>query len=166
MTATDQEMERLRQVIGKIAEPIVEEAGLLVYDLTCWRRKRNIIVRLTLDKLEGELGVEDCERVSKKLGTALDIEDLILGKYFLEVSTPGVERPLRSLEECRRFIDRLAMFTFEDGSSIVGKITVVEGEKIIVTPQGEEPVQFTFGSWQRANLKLDLKELFKKKKRK
>lgn len=165
MVTQSEELKRLSEVIRGIAEPIVQEAGLMIYDLTCRRNKRNVIIRLTLDRMEGELTVAHCEGVSRQLSAALDIEEPIQNRYFLEVSTPGVERSLRSLEECCRFIGRLAIFSFEDGSTVIGKITGVEGRKVLVTPEDGEPVELNFGEWRDAHLKLDLASALKKKEK-
>jgi ribosome maturation factor RimP len=127
------------------------------------RNKRNVIVRLTLDRVEGELTVGDCEAVSKKLSSALDVHELISGRYYLEVSSPGVERPLRNLEECRRFIGRLAFFEFEDGRTILGDIVAVEGDKLTIAKKDGSQELLTFGTWRQAHLKLDLEKALKKK---
>lgn len=63
-------------------------------------------MRVFIERREGGGGLADCERVNRKLSALFDLEDPIPGSYTLEVSTPGLARPLRSVEECRRFLGR------------------------------------------------------------
>ncbi len=63
-------------------------------------------VRVFIEQTGDAVGLTDCERVNEKLSALLDLEDPIPGSYTLEVSTPGLDRPLRSVEECRRFLGR------------------------------------------------------------
>jgi len=163
MVAQNEEMTRLQEEIRNIAQPILQEAGLLIYGLTVQRNKRNVIARLTLDRVDGELTVGDCEAVSKKLSSALDVHELISGRYYLEVSSPGVERALRSIEECRRFVGRLAFFEFEDGRTVLGDIISVEGDRLTVAKKDGSQEVLVFGAWRKAHLKLDLEKALKKK---
>ena len=63
-------------------------------------------VRVFIERTDDAVGLRDCERVNEKLSALLDLEDPIPGTYTLEVSTPGLDRPLRSVEECQRFLGR------------------------------------------------------------
>ena len=63
-------------------------------------------VRVFIERTDDAVGLTDCERVNEKLSALLDLEDPIPGTYTLEVSTPGLDRPLRSVEECQRFLGR------------------------------------------------------------
>ena len=64
------------------------------------------LLRVYIEKPEG-IGVADCERVSRQLGAVLDVEDPIPGEYVLEVSSPGMDRPLYRPDQFARFVDQI-----------------------------------------------------------
>ena len=99
-------MERCRA----LAEPIATELGLELFDVRLLREGGRLILRYVIDKIEGIEGIthQDCERFSKLLDPLLDAADPIDSAYFLEVSSPGVERPLRHEADYRRFAGQLA----------------------------------------------------------
>lgn len=91
------------QALDRICRPVVEAAGfdLVLVEWASDRGRR--ILRLYIDQEEAGVTVEDCARVSRRLGPALDVEDVAAGAYDLEVSTPGLERPLARERDYRRF---------------------------------------------------------------
>ena len=128
---------RIREMIS----PVLASRELTVYDIT----RQGQVVRIVLDREEGLVGIDDCTEVSRFLSHALEVEDLIPGPYRLEVSSPGLDRPLKQLDEFRRFIGHLAKVTLlaaVDGNhTLVGRIKGVEGQQITLTlPNGSERV--------------------------
>ncbi len=97
--------------VRKLAEPLLEALGLEYYDLQFLREGGRWVLRLFIDRPEG-VSLEDCERVSRELGVLLDVEDLIPHAYTLEVSSPGLDRALRGIEEYRRFAGRRVRLQF------------------------------------------------------
>jgi len=79
----------------KLVEPILEERGLDLVDVEYVKEGKNWFLRVYIDK-EGGVDIDECGIVSEQLGEKLDERDPINGAYFLEVSSPGVERPLKS----------------------------------------------------------------------
>ncbi|MDQ0159054.1 ribosome maturation factor RimP [Alkalibacillus salilacus] len=86
----------------EIAQPIVEDMNLELVDVEFVKEGKNHFLRVYVDK-EGGVDIEDCERVSEKLSEELDHRDPIEQAYFLEVSSPGVERKLKKREDFERF---------------------------------------------------------------
>jgi ribosome maturation factor RimP len=109
-TLRDETIERLRAAAGRVAA----SHGLELFDLQCRRESGGWMLRVVLDRVgpDAVVGIEDCQRVSHDLGTLLDVEeDLTAGfakGYTLEVSSPGLDRPLRGEADYRRFVGRLA----------------------------------------------------------
>ena len=88
------------------AQPILESLGLELVDLEFKRSGREAVLRLFIDK-EGGVTLDDCADVSRELSMLLDVEDFIPCEYNLEVSSPGLDRPLKSTADYYRFVGRL-----------------------------------------------------------
>jgi len=123
--------------IRELAEPVVEAEGMELILVECLRMKSLWMVRLYLDK-EGGATLDDCAEISNQLGDILDVNDIPPGQYTLEVSSPGLDRPLHrdkdflkyrganvcirideKLDGIRNFRGKLVDFVDEDGKSMV-----------------------------------------------
>ncbi len=143
--------DKLVEVILNEAKRIVEKYGLEVFDLTFRRESRGWVLRLTIDNPVGYVSIKDCELVSRELESWLDSEDLISHRYILEVSSPGLDRPLRNTNDFVRFTGKLAKVVFNDGSFMIGRIVKVEDE-VITMKEGKKIKSFKFEDVRRANL--------------
>lgn len=92
--------------VEKIALPLVSSLGLELVDLEYKREGRGMVLRLFIDR-EGGVTLDDCADVSRELSELLDVEDVIPGHYSLEVSSPGLDRPLRKEADFVRSRGRL-----------------------------------------------------------
>mgnify|MGYP003784062603 CR=1 FL=1 len=93
---------RVEDRVVKLAEPIVAQWGLELVDIQYRKEGPHWYLRVFIDK-EGGVGLEDCQRVSEGLGGILDKSDPIPHNYILEVSSPGLERPLKKKKDFIRF---------------------------------------------------------------
>jgi ribosome maturation factor RimP len=91
--------------VGKTARDIVEFAGMELVHLEIKREPGGTLLRVYIDK-EGGVTLEDCARISRQLSVELDVEDPIEGHYTLEVSSPGLDRPLFTDRDFARFAGR------------------------------------------------------------
>jgi ribosome maturation factor RimP len=91
-----------------LARRVAESEGLQVEWTELKRQGGSWVFRVFIDRAEGSVGLSDCERVGDRLGLLLDIEDPIESAYTLEVSTPGLDRPLHGEKDYLRFAGRLA----------------------------------------------------------
>ena len=82
-----------RERIIELVEPVVESEGMELIEVECHHMKLRWLVRLFIDK-EGGVTVDDCARISGQVGDVLDVYDIPGGAYNLEVSSPGLDRPL------------------------------------------------------------------------
>ncbi|WP_298435322.1 ribosome maturation factor RimP [Geobacter sp.] len=99
--------------VAGIVEGIVAPLGMELVDVEYKREGRQMVLRLFLDK-EGGITLDDCSEVSRELSEILDVEDFIGDRYTLEVSSPGLNRPLRKESDYDRFRGRLVKIrTFE-----------------------------------------------------
>jgi ribosome maturation factor RimP len=93
----------LRDTLAALVRPLIEQLGYELWELEYSPGRGNGFVRLYIDAPEG-ITLDDCERVSRAVSELLDVEDPIPGQYTLEVSSPGLERPLRTAGQFARFV--------------------------------------------------------------
>jgi ribosome maturation factor RimP len=94
-------------VVRGVAERVTSARGIELVDVDLKRDPAGVHLRLFVDK-QGGIGVEDLQSVSEEVSVILDAEDPVEGPYTLEVSSPGLDRPLKSEADYRRFTGRLA----------------------------------------------------------
>ena len=100
--------------IRAIAERVAASRGLTIWDIQSRRETSGHVVRVFIDRPgpaatpEESVSIEDCEQVNREMSTILDVEDPLPFTYTLEVSSPGLDRPLRGADDYRRFSGRLA----------------------------------------------------------
>jgi ribosome maturation factor RimP len=92
--------------VRAIAEPLAADLGLELVDVEYKREGRSMVLRLFLDR-DGGITLDDCASVSRELSEILDVEDFIQGHYSLEVSSPGLNRPLRAEKDFLRYLGKL-----------------------------------------------------------
>lgn len=98
-----------KDIVAKVrdlAEPVIEAEGIELVDLEYLREGQRWVLRLFIDK-PGGVGLDDCQTVSRLVDKLLDVEDPIAPSYSLEVSSPGIERPLKKREHFEQFAGRL-----------------------------------------------------------
>ena len=119
-------MERVRSV----AQRVTNDRGFELVDVELKRAAGNSLLRLYVDK-PGGIGLDDLQSVSEEVSAILDAEDPIEGHYTLEVSSPGLDRPLRTEADYRRFAGKLAKLSsyepFEGRRHWTGRIVGCEG---------------------------------------
>lgn len=102
-------VERVQEILG----PILDSLGLFLWDIEFKREGPRWLLRIYIDRESG-VTIEDCEAVSRDIGTALDVDDIITHSYTLEVSSPGLDRSLSRPEHFRRFVgSRIKVKTFQ-----------------------------------------------------
>jgi len=145
-----------RLKLVKALEETIEKTGYECVNIELTHEEGRSILRVIIDS-PGGIGVEDCENVSRALsGIQEEIDPFFKGRHFLEVSSPGLERPLRKLEDFKRFQGSKARVQLRenlDGQrNFKGQIHSVDGEKItFITEEGVSFV-FPFDSVRKANL--------------
>ena len=103
----------VREEVRLLASPLAEDDGFELVDVELSSLGRHRVIRVYLDK-PGGVSVGDCSQFSRRLSDCLDMNQTIPGSYLLEVSSPGLERPLRTLEHVERFTGRrVALATHE-----------------------------------------------------
>ena len=154
---TANQLSRIRELF----QPTLSFLGYELYDLDLTGSGGHTTLRVRIDRPEG-VTLDDCERVSKSLSALLDQADPLPNRYDLEVSSPGAERPLRNIEEYRRFIGKRANVRYRvgDGEQVAeGRLTAVSDQMIeLQLGEGKHTrvVSISFPDILAARLAIDL----------
>ena len=147
-------MATLEQKLQEMLQSAVEDLGCELWGIECQRAGRFMTVRLFIDK-DGGVGVDDCADVSRQVSAILDVEDPIADKYNLEVSSPGLDRPLFTLEQFQRYVgEDIAVhlrIPVLDRRKWQGKLEKIENDMLTLIVDGQKQV-LIFGNIQKANV--------------
>jgi ribosome maturation factor RimP len=138
-----QPLEQLRA----IAERVAASRGLEIWDIQSRREGIGHVVRVFIDRPgpaatpEESVSIEDCEHVNREMSTILDVEDPLPFAYTLEVSSPGLDRPLRGADDYRRFAGRLAKIVVgeavDNQKAFAGRLRGLERDEVLLeAPNG------------------------------
>jgi ribosome maturation factor RimP len=165
----DLRLERIRGAADRVAQGF----GLEVFDVQLRRESVGLVLRVVIDRPdpgrpttpeEDSIGIEDCQRVSQDLSALLDVEedaldDGTLGQaYTLEVSSPGLDRPLRHEADYRRFTGRLAKIVstapIDGQSAFAGRIAGVQDGRVLLE-EGRKTHRVPLAGIKRARLEVE-----------
>ena len=154
-------VERIRAV----AERVVQSHGLELFDVQLRREGIGWVVRIFIDKPgpsgtpEDSIGIEDCAAVSREVSAILDVEDPIDRAYTLEVSSPGLDRPLREARDFVRFAGRRAKIVVDPAvdnqKHFLGRIEGVDDGMVLFEAEGRKHHRIPLASIKRARLDVD-----------
>ena len=128
-------MSNITEEVAKIASPIVEELELELVDVEFVKEGRDWFLRVYIDTPNGNIDIDQCSQVSEKLSEELDRTDPIPQNYFLEVSSPGAERPLKKEEDFQKAIGQ---FVFIKTYEAINDMKEFEGYLLAYGPEGAE----------------------------
>jgi ribosome maturation factor RimP len=159
-------VDQLRAAAARVAA----SHGLEIFDVQLRRESLGWVLRVIIDRpadiqpssMDTEpVGIQDCQRVSQDLSALLDVEDQLTGgldNYTLEVSSPGLDRPLRHAGDYRRFVGRLAKVVtrapVEGQSHFAGRIAGVEDDRVVLT-EGRRTHRVPLALISRARLDVE-----------
>lgn len=168
-TPSAHQLERVREV----AERVARSYGLDVFDVQLRREAVGLVLRVIIDRPdpgkptppeEDAVGIADCQRVSQDLSALLDVEEDDLGTtalgqaYTLEVSSPGLDRPLRHEADYRRFQGRLAKLVTSEPvngqSAFAGRLAGVDGG-VVLLEEGRKVHRVPLTQIKRARLEVE-----------
>ncbi len=141
-------------VLNELFRPVIETMGFQLWGIEYVNQGRYSLLRIYLDKPDG-VDVEDCAKVSKQLGSILDVEEPITGDYTLEVSSPGLDRSLFTLDQFNEFAGYHAKVrlseSFENRRNFTGQIKAVENSEVIMII-GSAEITLPFELIEKANI--------------
>jgi ribosome maturation factor RimP len=155
-------------VVGQIrtlANRVAAGYGLEIFDVQFRREANGMVLRVQIDRpgpaatAEESVSVEDCANVSRDLSAMLDVEDVVPSAYVLEVSSPGLDRPLRHADDYRRFAGRRAKLVMRqavDGQTFFrGTLSGVDAGDVVIDADDKKRHRVPLGVIARANLEVD-----------
>ncbi len=166
-TAESQRLTRLRAA----AERVARSHGLDIFDVQLRREPLGMVLRVVIDRPatdrpetpQESVGIEDCQRVSQDLSALLDVEDefgeaALSDQYTLEVSSPGLDRPLRGEADYRRFAGRLAKIVTTEPiarqSAFAGRIVGIDNGAVMLE-EGRKTHRVPLALIKRAHLDIE-----------
>lgn len=153
-------MESTCERVAQVVEPAIEAEGYVLVDVEL-KGGGGRTLRLFVDKPDEGMTLEDCQRVSKLLSPLLDVEDVVEGRYFLEVSSPGVNRRIRKREDFERFtgskVKILTRSPVDGRRKFTGTIEGVENREVLVrtgSSKAEQTYSIPLAAIETANLQV------------
>jgi len=141
------------EAINQVLQPVIQTMGYEFVGIE-FLPGRIATLRIYIDRSEG-IALEDCQKVSKQVGAVLDVEDVISWKYRLEVSSPGANRPLFTLQQFEHFVGEQVVLhlaqPIHEHNQLKGRINAVKDNVIEVLTQ-EGTVNIPFEQIQKAHL--------------
>ena len=154
-----EENNQIVEKITKIVNPFVEEMNLSLVDVEYVQDGAYWYIRIFIENLNGDLSIEDCSKLSSKIEDK--IEKLIEHKFFLEVSSPGLERPLKKIEDYIRFIgEKITLHLkhkLDDKKQFKAIIKEVNGNNIIFLIDNKE-IEIKFNEIRKANILFEFND--------
>lgn len=141
-----------------LLQPTVEALGFELWGLEYLSQGKHSVLRIYIESENG-VQVDDCARVSEQVGALLDVEEPVSGEYVLEVSSPGIDRRLFTLEQCAAYVGEPVEVRlrrpFEGRRRFSGVLRAVEEDELVVLVDDHEYL-LPFGDVEKAHLLLRL----------
>jgi ribosome maturation factor RimP len=152
------ESEPLIDKIRVIAEPILRSLELELVDVVYAGSPKSGALRIFIDK-KGGVNLEDCEKVSRYVGHALDLEDPISHRYTLEVSSPGLDRPLKRREDFLRALGKKVKIKtsqlIEGQKVFVGRLSDFKDDQAVIVTDQNRALEIAFDQIAQARLEIE-----------
>ncbi|ABR31260.1 ribosome maturation factor RimP [Thermosipho melanesiensis] len=140
--------------VKDIAQKICEEFHLELFDVKYYNKSGRWFLEIIIDNPYDYISTKDCENVSRKLEFELDKINIIPNKYYLTVSSPGLNRPLRNVKDFERFTGKKAKIKTRE-NTYIGYIKNVVDNIITFETDGKF-IEFKFEEIKKANLEIDI----------
>lgn len=152
-------MPRVEEKVRRLAEEIAASMAYEIVEVELAGSGRRPTLRVYIDK-DGGVNIGDCERMSRELGAVLDVEDLIPGSYNLEVSSPGLDRPLRKPADFRKQLGKLVRIVTRQAlegeqTFFVGRLKEADEDSFLLET-GDREVRIPYESVSKARLEVEI----------
>lgn len=140
-------VQEIREKIKEVAGPVLEQGGVFVVDVQLRLERKSVLIQLYVDTDKG-ITIDECARVSRELRSVLETQRTLEGTDFrLEVSSPGIDKPLRLLRQYPKNVGRRFNVRFNTGvepASMKAVLTGIAGDTLTFQPDGGEPISLPF----------------------
>lgn len=134
---------KIPEIVAELAAPLAESAGCFVDDVEFKKEGSDYVLRVIIDvadDINGGVSIDQCEQVSRALSDVLDAKDPIPQAYMLEVSSPGIDRPLKRDRDFERFMGRnidIGLYKPQNGSkTFTGKLIAYKDGTVTINENG------------------------------
>jgi len=152
-------IEEIKNKITEIITPVINAIGIELYDIEFSKMKSKGLLRVFIEK-QGGVTIDDCERVSREIEAVLDVEDPIPFSYIIEVSSPGLDRPLKELNDFKRYSGKTARVVthepIDKQTFFIGKIMDVGDNEISFLLPKDKKVIIPFKNISKARLEVEV----------
>lgn len=146
--------------VYELAAEVARGHGFELEGVEISGRGRKVLLRVTIDKEDG-ITLGDCEAFSKDIEALLDVHNPIKEPYTLEVSSPGLDRPLRSINDFRKYMGKpvrvVTKQKIQNQSFFTGRIAGVDSDRIRLSLAGDKQVEIFFDNISKARLEIEIK---------
>lgn len=149
---------KITEIAAEMMADFLAAEGYELYNIEFVKEGKDWFLRVYVDMASGEgyIGTEDCEKVSRFLSEKLDEEDPIEQNYYLEVSSPGMDRPLLTKAHYERYVGsevEIRLYKGKDGTkNLQGVLDSIEGETVTVTDHDNKKWELKLAEIAKANL--------------
>ena len=152
----------MREVVKRLGDRVARDRGLELVDVELKASRKGSLVRLFVDKIGG-VSLDDLQGVSEEVSALMDVEDPIEGGYTLEVSSPGLDRPLTTESDFRRSVERLVRLDLREPlaqgerTQVSGRLTAVENGALTLERAKGGAVQVPLANVVQGRLEVEWK---------
>jgi len=129
-------MSRSLSQLWEMFEPVVQGLGYALVEIEYQPNPKHGVLRLYIDREDGDIQLDDCTTVSHQISALLDVEEPLPGRFNLEVSSPGLDRPLRKIEDFQRFIGEIVKLktsmALAGQRNFKGQLLAVENDELVL----------------------------------
>ncbi len=152
----------VKEVVTQVSHEFLQEQGLCLYDVEFVKEGKDWFLRVYIDKIwedkEEYISLEDCEKVSRFLSDRLDETDPIEQNYFLEVSSPGLERTLKTQSDYRKYKGRLIEISLYEAlrghKKYQGVLASFDEENIVIEDENKNEIMLPLDKVAKVKLKV------------
>ncbi len=152
-------LEDIKEKVRVVIEPVINSLGIDLDFIELNQMKGKALLRVFIDKANG-INIDDCEKVSREVEAVLDVEDPIPYSYVLEVSSPGLDRPLHGVQDFKRFagenIRVVIQEPIDEQTFFVGKIVEAGDDRVVLVLPTNKEVIIPYSNISRARLEVEV----------
>jgi ribosome maturation factor RimP len=153
------DLDSIRNKVREFIEPVINALGVELDDIELSIMRRRAFLRVFIEK-EGGVTIDDCEHVSREIEAALDVEDPIPYSYILEVSSPGLDRPLKAPRDFKRFSGKNVRVVTQEPigkqTFFIGEIAAAGDDEIVLLLPKNKEVRIPYKIISRARLEVEV----------
>lgn len=153
------DMDSIKNKVSSIIEPVINTLGIELVEIELNKMRGEALLRIFIEK-EGGITIDDCEHVSRDVAAVLEVEDPIPSSYVLEVSSPGLDRPLKAPKDFKRFAGKKARVTtlepIDKQTFFVGEIDEAGDSEIVLLLPENKKITIPYNTISKARLEVEV----------